>query len=517
MLRVPDANEVHALGEQLGFDFTTPETELVRERIVLKLAEVHRFYDAHFPEEEAPARSRGASYRPSVEEDPLNAFISKFRIEGAESGPLLGKTVALKDNIAVAGVPLTLGSHFMDGYIADVDATVVTRLLDQGATVIGKLNMDDLASGGGLLGTGDYGRTLNPHGGEFVSGGSSTGAGAAVGGGYVDIAIGGDQGGSVRNPASYCGIVGLKPTFGLVPHTGAIGADPSLDHLGPMTRRVEDTALTLQCIAGPDGSDPRQASIPFIPDYVAALDRGVSGLRIGILDEGFGYPGMDDEVSKSVLAAVDVLQAAGAVVTRISVPAHTEAYVPASIIMAEGTRYYFDSNLGGTSAETHYPISLITAFGRFKQAAGYELPLSSKLNATFAEYLHARYHGRFYAKAQNVRGAIRRAYDSALSEVDLLVCPTKPTTAPRYVEPDDYVSDMENYLSRGEPGNAAFSRNTAPFNYTGHPAISVPSGIVNGLPVGMQIVGRRFEDDVVLRAAYAYQESGGFRSEGGQS
>jgi amidase len=509
MLRVPDSEEILAMGEKLGLDFTMPEAEIVRERIVVKLKEVDQFYEAHFPGEHEQ-RPRGTSYRPSVEEDPLNAFISKFRIEGAESGPLAGKTVALKDHISVAGVPLTLGSHFMDGYIADIDATVVTRLLDHGATVIGKLNMDDFASGGGLLGAGNFGRTLNPHGTGFVSGGSSSGAGAAVAGGYVDIAIGGDQGGSVRNPASYCGIVGLKPTFGLVPHTGAIGADPSLDYLGPMTRRVEETALTLQCIAGPDGSDPRQRSMPDIPDYSSLLDRSVEGLRIGILDEGFGYPRMDDDVSDAVLAAADVLRGAGALVTRISVPAHTDAYVPASIIMAEGTRYLFDSNLGGTSADTYYPISLITAFGRFKQSAGYELPLSSKLNATFAEYLHTRYHGRFYAKAQNVRGAIRRAYDSALAEVDLLICPTKPTTAPRYVEPTNYVEEMEYFLSRGEPGNAAFSRNTAPFNYTGHPAISVPCAAVNGMPVGMQIVGRHFEDDVVLRAAYAFQESSGF-------
>jgi amidase len=277
-----------------------------------------------------------------------------------------------------------------------------------------------------------------------------------------------------------------------------------------MTRRVEDTALTLQCIAGPDGSDPRQRSMPEIPDYSSLLDRGVDGLRIGILDEGFGYPGLDADVNDAVLAATDVLRGAGATVTRISVPAHTDAYVPASIIMAEGTRYLFDSNLGGTSADTYYPISLITAFGRFKQAAGYELPLSSKLNATFAEYLHDRYHGRFYAKAQNVRGAIRRAYDAALAEVDLLICPTKPTTAPRYVEPTNYVEEMEYFLSRGEPGNAAFSRNTAPFNYTGHPAISVPCAAVNGMPVGMQLVGRHFEDDIVLRAAYAFQEASGF-------
>src|SRR3981081_1054643 len=169
------------MGEKLGLALTIPDGEIVRAPIEANPKEGDPFYEAHFPGEHEQC-PRGTSYRPSVEEDPLNAFISKFRIEGAESGPLAGKTVALKDHISVAGVPLTLGSHFMDGYIADVDATVVTRLLDHGATVIGKLNMDDFASGGGLLGAGNFGRTLNPHGTGFVSGGCAWGGGAAVAG-----------------------------------------------------------------------------------------------------------------------------------------------------------------------------------------------------------------------------------------------------------------------------------------------------------------------------------------------
>jgi amidase len=508
MLRIPEVEEVMEIGKELGFDFTRTEAQMVQERMVSSLEGLNKFYEMRIEEERLPMRylNRDPGYRPSAEEDPYNAFIRKCRIEGAEEGILKGKTVALKDHIAVAGIPLTFGSHFMDGYIPDFDATIVTRLLDHGATITGKLNMHDFASGGGLVGVGDFGRTPNPHNPDYVSGGSSSGSGAAVAGGYVDISIGGDQGGSVRNPAHYCGIVGLKPTFGLVPHTGVVGADPSLDYLGPMARRVEDVAATLQCVAGPDGYDPRQTVMPEIPKYTELLDRGVKGLRIGILEEGFGYEGMDKDVEDAVLSALDVLRLAGAEVKRVSIPMHTDAYMPASVIMLEGTKYLYDTNFGGAFAATYYPTSLITAIGRFKKSHGHEWPLSFKLSMTLAEYVHERYHGRLYAKAQNVRSTIKKAYDDVFSEVDLLVCPTKPTKAPKFEEARNYVEEMEHFLSRGPGGNAAFTRNTLTFNYTGHPAISVPCALSEGLPIGMQLIAPHFQDHLILQVAYAFQE-----------
>ncbi|SEB72533.1 amidase family protein [Paenibacillus sp. GP183] len=505
MLRIPEVEEVMELGKELGFNFTRTEAEIVQDRIASSLQELDEFYEMRIEEERLPLRylTRDPGYRPSAEEDPYNAFIRKCRVEGAEEGILKGKTVALKDHVAVAGIPQSFGSHFMDGYIPDYDATIVTRLLDHGATITGKLNMHDFSSGG-MIGVGNFGRTQNPHNPDHVPGGSSSGSGAALAAGLVDISIGGDQGGSVRNPAHYCGVVGLKPTFGLIPHTGVVGADPSLDYLGPMARRVEDVAAALQCLAGPDGYDPRQTEMPEIPNYTELLDRGVKGLKIGILTEGFGYEGMEKDVEEAVLSAVDVLRHAGAEVKKVSIPMHTDAHIAGSAIMLEGTKYLFDTNFGGAFAATYYPTSLITTIGRFKQSHGHEWPLTFKLNMTLAEYLHERYHGRLYAKAQNVRKTVKKAYDKAFAEVDLLVCPTKPNKAPKFVEARNYVEAMEHYLNRG---GAAHSRNTMPFNYTGHPAISVPCAKSEGLPIGMQLIAPHFQDLLLLQTAYAFQET----------
>jgi amidase len=506
MLRIPEVEEVMALGKELGFDFTPTEAEIVQERIANSLEGLDKFYEMRIEEERLPLRylTRDPGYRPSAEEDPYNAFIRKCRIEGAGEGILKGKTVAFKDHVAVAGIPQTFGSHFMDGYIPDYDATIVTRMLDHGAIVTGKLNLVDFSNGTGLRGTGDFGRVQNPNNPDHVSGGSSSGSGAAVAAGLVDIAFGGDQGGSVRSPAHYCGIVGLKPTFGLIPHTGVVGSDPSLDYLGPMARRVEDVAAALQCVAGPDGYDPRQTDIPELPIYTEFLDRGVKGLKIGILAEGFGFEGMEKDVEEAVLAAVDVLRLAGAEVKKVSVPMHTDAHIAGNAIALEGAKYLFDTNFGGAFAATYYPTSLITTIGRFKQSHGHEWPMTMKLRMTLAEYVNQRYHGRLYAKAQNVRKTVKKAYDAAFADVDLLVCPTKPTKAPKFEQPGNYVEAMEQVIYR--PG-AMHSRNTGSFNYTGHPAISVPCAKSAGLPIGMQLIAPHFQDHLILQAAYAFQES----------
>lgn len=507
MLRVPDIEEVEALGRDLGFNFTHEEASVLQPKFVNALRRLNRLSEMWIGEEHALAHGdlSRRSWRLTKEQDPLNAFTWACRVEGAPEGALSGKTVGLKDNIALAGVPLTMGSHFMDGYIPDFDAAVVTRLLAHGATILGKLNMHDFASGGGLLGIGDFGRTPNPYDHERVSGGSSSGCAAAVATGMVDLAIGDDQGGSIRNPAHYCGVVGVKPTYGLVPHTGAVGADPSLDHLGPLSRSVRDSALTLQCIAGSDGDDPRQADCPPLTDLMTGLDGGVRGVRIGLLLEGIGYEGMEREVSDAVLGCLDVLAGAGAIVGKVSIPMHEEAYIPASAIMLGGTKRLYDTNLGGAFYGSSYPASLMTTFGRFKRSNGHELPISYKQTVALAEYLERYYHGRFYAKAQNMRRTVRQAYDSAFKNFDVIVCPTKPTRAPKFVEPRNQREELEFFLERGV-SEAAFSRNTAPFNYTGHPAISVPCAMTDGLPIGIQLVGRHYEDGLLLRVASTIQE-----------
>src|SRR5262245_55773236 len=329
MLRRLDVDEVMEYGRALGFDLTLTEARMIQARMMDTVATLEAFDEMRVEERWLPLRftERDPGRRPTEAEDPLGAFIRTCRVKGADRGPLAGKTVALKDHIALAGVPLTFSSHMMDGYVPDFDATVVTRLLDAGATIVGKLKMEEFSWGGpGLSGVGDYGRPLNPHNREHVTGGSSSGSGAAVAGGMVDIAMGGDQGGSIRLPAAWCGIVGLMPTHGLVPHTGVFGLEPTIDYVGPMARSVDDVARVLECLAGPDGFDGRQARVPAaLPRYTEALSRGVKGLRIGILTEGFGVTGGERDVDDAVMTAIGVLERAGAVVEKVSVPLHVVA------------------------------------------------------------------------------------------------------------------------------------------------------------------------------------------------
>ena len=302
MFRRPEIEEVMEYGRAMGLDLTPTEARIMGSRMVGAIDSLEAFYEMRIEEHKLPLKyfNRDPGYRPTEEEDPLNVFITKCRVEGASSGPLKGKTIGLKDHISVAGVPLTFGSHMMDGYIPDFDATIVTRMLDAGGTIIGKMNMEDFSFGGpGLSGVGDYGRPLNPHNHAHVTGGSSSGSGAAVSAGYVDLGFGGDQGGSVRVPAAWCGIVGLTATHSLIPHTGVFGLDPSVDFVGPMARTVEDVATLLQCVAGPDGYDPRQVNLPpQLPNYTEALNKGVDGLKIGILSEGFGRESSEPDVEQ---------------------------------------------------------------------------------------------------------------------------------------------------------------------------------------------------------------------------
>ena len=374
----PEDEDVIALAAELGIKFTKTEARLFRVRLHEQVEALEAFHELRIEEERPPLThlQRDPGYRPGADEDPLNLFIRRCRIEGAHDGPLQGKSIGIKDHTAVAGVPLTFGSHFMDGYIPEFDATIVTRLLAAGATIVGKMNMEDFSFGGpGFNGVGDFGRPLNPHDPEFVTGGSSSGSGAAVAGGHVDIAFGGDQGGSVRIPAAWCGCLGLMATHGLIPHTGVFGLEPTIDFVGPMTRTVEDLAEVLACVAGRDGYDPRQADVPpALPDYVGALGRGVTGLRIGVLTEGFGVEGGELEVDETVREALAVLEKAGASLHPVSVPAHIDASLAVLPLYFEGAKLGYDTNLGGAFAKSFYPASLMATFGRAKRSHSHELP-----------------------------------------------------------------------------------------------------------------------------------------------
>ncbi len=508
MYTIPDVDGVVAVAKELGIHLGPEEAVLYRKHLMDQLGEFDTFVQARLEEPRPPmvSAARQPGYQPSPEEDPLNAWMWKCRIEGAADGLLTGKTVSYKDHIAVAGMPMSFGSFALEGFIPDFDATVVTRVLQEGGTITGKHVMNGLSGGFGTGGgIGDYGRPLNPHNHEHVTGGSSSGSAAAVAAGEVDISFGGDQGGSIRIPAAFSGIVGHKPTFGLLSHFGiGFGSDQSIDYTGPLTRTVEDAAAALQATAGYDPYDPRQTrDVPTSVDVLGRLADGVSGLRLGILEEGFEDAEVD--VHDRVMAAIDVLARAGATVSKVSIPEHHAIRAAHAAISGEGALAVFKTGFFGAFTKTYYPASLIAAINKLWADQADMLAPRSKLSLIAAELTRRTYHGRVYAKAQNVRPTYVKAYDAALANVDVLVLPTCLMTAPRNHTPGSYLEAVEDNLTML---NRSGSRNTMPFNYTGHPALALPVGKSSaGLPVSMQLVGRFFDDALLMRAAYAFQHS----------
>ncbi len=508
MYSVPDVDEVVAVAKELGIHLGPDEAVKYRSYLMEQLEQLDTFVQARIEEAKPPMASaaREPGYRPSPEEDPLNAWMWKCRIEGSADGLLAGKTVSFKDHVAVAGIPMSFGSFALEGFIPDFDATVVTRVLNEGGTIIGKNVMNGLSGGFGTGGAiGDYGRPLNPHNHDHVTGGSSSGSAAAVAAREVDISFGGDQGGSIRIPAAFSGTVGHKPTFGLLSHFGiSFGSDQSIDYTGPLTRTVEDAAATLQATGGYDPYDPRPTrDVPTSIDVLGRLADGMSGLRIGVLEEGFEDAEVD--VRDLVMAAIDVLAEAGADVSKVSVPEHHDIRAAYAGLTGEGALAVFKTGFFGAFTRTYYPASIVTAINKMWSSQADVLAPRSKLSLIAAELSRRNYHGRVYAKAQNVRPTYIKAYDAALAGVDLLVMPTCIMTAPKNHIPGSYLEAVEDNLATV---NSTSSRNTMPFNYTGHPALALPVGKSSaGLPVSMQPVGRFFDDPLIMRAAYAYQQS----------
>jgi amidase len=508
MYAVPDIDEVLAVAKELGIHLGPEEAALYRKYLLEQMGELDHFVQARLEEPAPPmvSAARSPGRRPTHDEDPLNAWTWKCRIEPASRGVLSDKTVSFKDHIAVAGMPMSFGSFALEGLVPDFDATVVTRVLEAGGTVVGKNVMNGLSGGFGTGGgIGDYGRPLNPHHHEHVTGGSSSGSAAAVAAREVDISFGGDQGGSIRIPAAFCGIVGHKPTFGLVSHFGiGFGSDQSIDYTGPMTRTVEDAAAALQATAGADGYDPRQTrDVPAQIDALGRLGDGVGGLRIGVLQEGFDDA--QDDVRDLVLAAVDVLARKGAEVSKVSIPAHHAIRTAQAALSAEGALAVFKTGFFGAFTRTYYPAPVIAAINKLWAAQADVLAPRTKLSLIAAELSRRNYHGRVYAKAQNVRPAYIKAYDAALRDVDALVMPTCLMTAPKNHQPSSHLEAVEDNLASMGRG---FARNTQPFNYTGHPALALPVGKSSaGLPVSMQLVGRFFDDALLLRVGHAFQHA----------
>ncbi len=450
-------------------------------------------------QEAGPPGPLRRSWRPGPAENPLGAWAHRTEIPAAGSGALLGLRVAIKDNVAVAGVPMTNGSRVLDGYVPEADATVVGRIVGAGGSIRGTATCESFCLSGGSH-TSDSGPVRNPHDPTRSSGGSSSGSAALVAAGEVDLAIGCDQGGSIRIPSAWCGVVGLKPTYGLVPYTGIFAIEMTLDHVGPMARTVADAARLLQVLAGPDGLDPRQAAASPGADYVAAAAGGAGGLRVGLLEEGFNPGGgADPQVLETVRRAARDLAAPGVTLETVSVPWHRHGADIWNAIAVEGVaRFMIDGDATGTGWKGLYPEHLQQAYAQARVARARALPATAALYLLLGRHLYATTHGRHYARAQNLGRRLSAEYDRALATVDVLVMPTVSCTARPLPAPD---SPIEEVVGRASESGS----NTCPFNVTGHPAISVPCGTVRGLPVGMMLVGRRGDDATVLRAAGAVE------------
>ena len=502
MFAMPDAAELVELAATLNLRLNPKEAELYLPVILDAMRELDSFVQSRAEEDTPPLLfpERGPGYRPSLSEDRYQAWLWKCSFGGADSGLLAGKAVSFKDHISVAGIPQVFTSQALEGFIPDVDATVVTRVLAAGGRVTGKHMMN------GFMG--DYGKPVNPHDPQRLTGGSSSGSGAALAAGEVDVSFGGDQGGSIRLPAAYCGVVGLKPTFGLVSHFGCgFGFEQSVDHVGPMARSVPDVAAALQAVAGYDVNDPRQRrEIPESIDALSDLDGGVEGLRIGILEEGFADP-IEQGVAEGVLAAVSTLEQLGAEVSRVSIPQHAQINAAYAALVFEGTRAIHDVGFFGVGAKAYYPASIITAMDRMWRYHGDMMPPRTKLNHLIAELSRRNYHGGVYAKAHNVRPAYVGAFDRALAKVDVLALPTVRNIAPLVEEePGDPTEAILASLRRNWM-LLPMAYNTKPTNYTGHPALAVPCGKVDGMPISLQLIGNFLADPLLLRVAYAYQRA----------
>ena len=420
-------------------------------------------------------------------DDRCNAFITTCREARFSDGALAGVAVAVKDNISTAGIRTTCASRILEGYVPPYDAHVIELLRREGAAIVGKTNMDEFGMGS-TTETSAFGPTRNPADPARVPGGSSGGSAAALAAGLVPMALGTDTGGSIRCPAAFSGVVGLKPTYGRVSRYGLIAYANSLEQIGPMARTVEDVSRLMSVIAKYDPRDSTMLDRPY--DHRPTTD--IAGLRVGVPEEYFGE-GVDPRVAETVRDAIGVLEELGARTVPVSIPGMRYALAAYYVICtgeASSNLARFDGVRYGPAVDIRK--SWHDAYQEIRQANfGAEVRRRVMLG-TFA--LSAGYAGRYYAKALGARQKIRQDFERAFRDVDVIAGPTMPTVAFRLGEKTDplslYLADIL----------------TAPANLAGIPAISVPCGRVDGLPVGFQLMGRQFEDERVVDAAYAYEQ-----------
>jgi aspartyl-tRNA(Asn)/glutamyl-tRNA(Gln) amidotransferase subunit A len=419
--------------------------------------------------------------------------IDRMAAEGKPLPPLAGIPVAIKDVMSTHGIRTTAGSKMLSKYIPPYDCTAVARMEAAGAVILGKTNCDEFAMGSSNENSAFY-RVRNPRDLTRVPGGSSGGSAAAVAADMAVVALGSDTGGSIRQPASFCGVVGLMPTYGRVSRYGLIAFASSLDHIGPLTRTVKDAATVLQTIAGRDPMDSTSADVP-VPDYIVEVEKPVRGLKLGVAKEYFGE-GLDDEVRHAVESAIDKLKTLGCEIVPVSLP-HTPYAIPTYYLIAtaeassnlaryDGVRYSYRA-AGTKSLSEMYRRTRDEGFGA-------EVKRRIMLG-TYA--LSAGYYDAYYLKAQKVRTLLTRDFEQAFADVDAIVTPTSPTAAFKLGEKSN--DPLAMYLA---------DIYTVTADLAGIPGISIPCGQTKEkLPIGLQILGKHFDEATILRVAHAYERA----------
>ena len=420
--------------------------------------------------------------------------IDAARSAGEDLPPLAGVPLAIKDNLCTKGVTTTCASRMLEGFVPPYESTVTSKLWGAGAVLLGKTNLDEFAMGGSTE-TSAFGPTANPWNLDHVPGGSSGGSAAAVASGGCMASLGSDTGGSIRQPASFCGVVGLKPTYGRISRYGLVAFASSLDQVGPFTSNVADAAALLQVMAGHDPRDSTSLKAP-VPDYSADLTKSIKGLKVGLVRECFEQEGLDPEVKASVMAAAEQLQALGAELVDVSCPRFSDGIATYYVIApseASANLARYDGVKYGYRAQDADSLAAMTARSR---AEGFGSEVQRRiLIGTYA--LSAGYVDAYYKKAQQVRTLIRRDFDAAYQSVDVLLTPTAPTPSFRKgAHADDplamYLADLL----------------TIPANLAGLPAISVPCGFnAAGLPIGVQLIGNVLEESRLLQVAHQYEQA----------
>lgn len=482
---LPTVDELQRIGDELNISLSADEAEQLCAYIE-PMSGSYEYLESQ-PDELPPIQCPDRPYRfPDENENTLGAWYVKASIKARDSGPLHGKKIVVKDNIFVANIPMMVGSAVLEGFIPDYDATVVSRMLDAGAEIVGKSVCECFCVAGGSC-TAATGPVGNPHNPACSTGGSSSGSAALVVAGEVDMALGTDQGGSVRIPASWTGAYGMKATRDVVPYTGGMNMETSIDYIGPITTSVSDNALLLDVLAGTG-------------DYGAKLGQSIKGLKIAVVTEGFGHPLSGPEVDECVRSAAERFGPLGANISEVSIPEHLAGTAIWGGVVSDGYWQTFKLNGLGYNYEGVYSPALHKALQNWTEKYS-ELPVTAKMLLLFGKYLE-KYNGYYYAKSKNLVRRLQAAYDRVLADHDLLLMPTTVQKS----SPNPDLSDL-NSTDAVMAQSFGNTLNTCQFNATGHPSMSIPCGMRDGLPIGLMLTGRAFSEQTIYQAAHAFEQS----------